>query len=111
MDFNEKLVSVINSNEDIKRYKELEVIINNDKKLLEQLEQLKQVQKQIVHAEKLEKSEMLINLNEKYNILLDEIENYPLMSEYLHIQNNLNYVLQDFKSIIEKGIDDDIMGK
>lgn len=111
MNANDKILSYINENSKIKRYKELEVIINNNTELSQKMDELKNMQKQIVHAEKLVKSNSLIELNKEYEMLLSNLESYPLMNEYLDLQVEINESLQSFKDIVEKGIDSDYTAK
>ena len=108
MSINKKLIEAIKSNELIKRYKELEVIINSNASLLKQMDELKTIQKEIVHAEKLAKPEILKQIRERYNDKLTLIESYPLMSEYLDLQAKINDDLQGFKDVIEQGINSDL---
>lgn len=108
MSINEKLIEAIKNNESIKRYKELEVIINSNTTLLKQMDELKNIQKEIVHAEKLGKPEMLKEVKQRYTDKLILIESYPLMSEYLDLQARINEDLQGFKDVIEKGINNDL---
>ena len=106
---NEKqILEQISEHKLVKRYKELEVVINNNEKLKEKLAKLKAMQKDMVHAETLNKPEMLKEINNSYDILYEEILNFPLVIEYLDLQKMINDFLQDFTSIIESGIKEDL---
>lgn len=105
------IITKINENSKIIRYKELEKIINNDQALGAKMQELKAVQKQIVHAEKLQKNEQLSILKIQYDNMLENITNHPLMAEYIDLQEEVNHFLQEFKNIIESGIDSDLMEK
>ena len=103
----EKLIDMVLKNEDIQRYKRIEKIVNNNKQLKDKINQLKAVQKQLINAEQIGKTQAIIEFEKRYNMLLNEIESYPLMSDYLALQGDINEMLQQVQSIIETGIEKD----
>lgn len=111
MDIENKIIENILNEEKIIRYKELETIVNSNKTLKKLLRDLKIIQKQIVHARTFDKPNALKESENKYKLMMDEILDYPLLSEYLMLQTEINEFLIDFSKIIEKGITDDISGK
>lgn len=111
MNLQKKIINEINDNNKIKRYKELETIINKNEEVSKKMNDLKEIQKQIVHAEKLMKKELLDKLNKEYDTLTNEIHNYPLMAEYMDLQVEINDFLQNFKIILESGLDSDFKAK
>lgn len=107
----DKVVDEILKSDKVKRYKELEKVINNNKEISKKMDELKDIQKQIIHAEKLMKKELLDKLNQQYDTLTNEIHNYPLMAEYMDLQVEINDFLQNFKMILENGLDGDFTAK
>lgn len=108
MQIEKQIIDVINNNEKIKRYRELEKLVNEDQDVLNLIDELKAVQKQIVHAEKLEKKDMLKVLQEKADDINNSIFNYPVMAEYLDLQAEVNELIQSFKEVIETSLAKDL---
>jgi len=103
----EKLIDMILQNEDIQRYKRIEQIINNNKKLKAKINQLKVLQKQLINAKQVGKTQAIAEFEKRYQELYNEIEEYPLMSDYLALQGDINEMIQSVQSIIEEGIEKD----
>lgn len=106
-----KIIKNINNNEKVIRYKELEQIINNNEKIQDYLSKIKTIQKEIVHAKALGKLEKLKQLKLEYNKMLDEINSFPLMAEYMDLQEEINDFLQNMKEMLEIGINSDLTTK
>lgn len=100
----EALIDLIKNDESIKQYKRIEKIINSDEKLLNDLNELKELQKELVNLKYLDKHEMALIKEKQYKEKFDEINNNPLLYNYLELQVELNNLLQDIKNIIEKGL-------
>ena len=103
----EKLIQMILENEDIKRYKKIEKLINENKELKAKINELKSIQKQIVNAKEIQKLEAVKSFEARYNARLEEVESYPLMSEYMALQGDINEMLQAIQNIIQDGIEKD----
>lgn len=107
MNEKEKLIQMIEKNEEIQRYKRIESIINNNKKLKTKVNQLKALQKQLINAKQVGKTQAIAEFESRYQVLYNEIEEYPLMSDYLALQGDINEMIQSIQSIIEEGIEKD----
>ncbi|MCR3906772.1 MAG: YlbF family regulator [Tenericutes bacterium] len=103
----EKLIKMIMENEEIQRYKRIENHINKNKVLKRKINELKAIQKQMVNAKEIGKKEAIKSFEKRYEQQLSEIEGYPLMSEYLALQGDINDMIQSIISIIEEGIEKD----
>lgn len=103
----DKLIEMIETHPDIIRYKKIEKLINEHQELKDKFNELKAIQKQLVNAKQIQKKEAILHFEKQYQELLDIIENYPLMSEYLALQNDINDMLQEITKIIEEGIEED----
>jgi cell fate (sporulation/competence/biofilm development) regulator YmcA (YheA/YmcA/DUF963 family) len=103
----EKLIQMLLENDDIQRYKRIEKHINSNKELKAKFNELKAIQKQLVNAKHIGKTEAIKTFQERYDLCLEVIESYPLMSDYLALQSDINEVLQTVINIIEDGIEKD----
>ncbi|HRX44822.1 MAG TPA: YlbF family regulator [Acholeplasmataceae bacterium] len=108
MNEKEKLIDMLEQSEEIKRYKKIEELINSNKKLTAKFNQLKVVQKQLVNAKHIGKEEATKKLQQQYDDLYEEIETYPLMSDYMALQGDINDLMQQIVSIIEDGLNDEM---
>jgi cell fate (sporulation/competence/biofilm development) regulator YmcA (YheA/YmcA/DUF963 family) len=104
----EKLIHMLSNHPEFMRYKRIESIINENKELKQKINLLKSIQKQLVNAKQIEKIEAVKQFQERYDLLLEEIENYPLMSDYLALQSDINEMIQAIVEVIEEGIEKDI---
>lgn len=104
----DELIESIKQHPAIKRYKTLESLITKNQDLKDQLSTLKQVQKQMVNAKTYEKKQAYLTFKEAYDKQLEAIESTPLLSEYLALQSDINYMMQEIVGIIEDGINKDI---
>ncbi len=100
----EKLIKMIEDNQQIQRYKKIEKAINSNLELKAKINKLKALQKQLINAKHIEKKEAILDLEKQYETVLNEIEEYPLMSDYLALQGDINEMIQTIQSIIEEGI-------
>ncbi len=100
----ETLFELIKNDESIKQYKRLEQIINSDSELLNQVMELKELQKELINLKHLDKSKMALLVEKQYNEKLESINNNPLLHNYLELQFELNELLQEIKTIIENGL-------
>lgn len=107
MNEKDKLIQMIKDNEEIQRYVRIEKVINSNRDLKKKFGQLKVIQKQLINAKHIEKKQAVIDLEKRYQEVLNEIETYPLMSDYLALQGDINELLQTIQSIIEDGIEKD----
>ena len=103
----DKLIEMIESHPDIIRYKKIEKLINEHQELKDKFNELKAIQKQLVNAKQIQKKEAILHFEKQYQELLDTIDNYILMSEYLELKNNKNDMLKEITKIIEEGIEED----
>ena len=103
----EKLIDMILQDEDIKRYKRMESLINDRKDLKAKFNELKSVQKQLVNAKHIGKKEAINAFQERYDALYQSIEEYPLMSDYMALQSDINEMIQSIVSILEEGLEKD----
>lgn len=99
-----KLIELIKQSKTILRYKKLEQLINSHEELIKKLKKLKNIQKQMVNAQTLGKSKTYEQYNKEYQILYQEVEEFPHVNEYLALQSEINNLLLFISETIENGI-------
>lgn len=107
----EKLIEMIKNNESIKRYQAIEKVLNDNEDLKSKINKLKTIQKQLINAKEINKPEAIKHFDKMYNELLEEIEAYPLMSDYLALQGDINDMIQHITQIIEDGVNKELNSK
>lgn len=105
-----KLKNEIQSSLLVKRYQELEKIIDNDQNLKDQYNKLLDYQKEMVNKKALNKKG-LEESTKKYETQKELVMNYLIIDEYLELQQQINADLQMIQSIISDEIDKDINEK
>ena len=65
----------------------------------------------MINAQEIQKSKAVEHFQTIYDTLLNEIETYPLMSDYLALQSDINDMLQYIAEIIEDGINKELNDK
>lgn len=101
-------VKALSDNPIIKRFQELEKILNNDSNLQQFFRDMKSIQKEFVHSKTFQQKENELFLNEKLDNIQNQINEYPLYLEYLELQEEINEMLQRFVDIFEDGLDKEI---
>ena len=104
----DKLLKLIEDDPVIKRYQSLEEKMNQSKDIKRQINQLKAVQKKLINARHINKTEAVKQFEQEYDERLKEIEEFPLMAEYLSLQEEINDMLQSVLQIIEDGLNKEI---
>ena len=102
-----ELIKLLNQDENIKRFKELEAIIDHDKNLQNDYQTLKDLQKQLVQAKHYNSAKQK-DLEAVYNAHFEKLQSHVLMSEYLDLLESINNDLQLIQNIITQEINMDI---
>lgn len=89
-----KLAAMLAQTEEIERFKELEVQINNNEKVQRSIARIKSLQKQAVNLQAYDKKEALAKVEEKIDAIQDELDEIPIVVEFKEIQVVVNDVLQ-----------------
>jgi len=105
----DKIINEIKTNEKINRYKELEKILNDNSNLKQEIEDLKSIQKQLINARHFGKKTLEEQINNEYNLKISKFESYPLLAEYIELQEEINNLLQSMKEIVENDINSDLI--
>jgi len=92
----------------IKRFQELESLLNNNKELQELIQDMKNIQKEYVHAKTFQQKDNELFLSKKLDQIKKQVDQYPLLSEYLDLQQQINDMLQNFVHIFEDELDKEL---
>ncbi len=104
----DKLLELIEHDPVVIRYREIEEKMNKSKDVKRQIAKLKAVQKQLINARHIGKTEAIKQFEKDYDERLSQIEDFPLMAEYLTLQTEINDMLQSVLQIIEDGLNKEI---
>src|SRR5690625_609807 len=94
LDEAKKLAAMLAQTEEIERFKQLEVKINNNNKFQKLISRIKALQKQAVNLQAYDKKEALAKVEEKIDSIQDELDEIPIVVEFKEIQQVVNDVLQ-----------------
>lgn len=97
------LVQTIQEDPVIRRFQELERIVDQDENLRQQYKELLQVQKAMVQREHTNHP-AYGDTKEQYESLLANLVEHPLMSEYLDLLEQINEDLAMVQTIIEQEV-------
>lgn len=87
-----------------KRLHELEDKIDSDNVLKEKIDCLKSKQKQMINAKEFDQWNQYSIYKKEYDVIYNEILDYPFMEEYLSLLALANEILGNVSFIIEKKI-------
>ena len=93
------LIISINDDSNVKRFKELEKLIDSDDNLMKEYKKLLDLQKIMVQHDA-KKSSKYENSKKEYDLQLDIVMNHLLMGEYLDVLEVVNNDLQMISQII-----------
>ena len=103
----EKFIQMLQNDKNSEEYQRLETLINENKTIKGIMIQLKTIQKQMINANKIEKTNAYLQLETTYQKMLSEITEYPLMEQYLELQKYFNEILKETTEIIENSLNND----
>ena len=100
----DEIVTYIMNSEIYIKYKMIEAKMKNDSDIMNKINRVKTIQKEIVKLEVSKKN--VSNLEEEIEVILLELNTYPIYQEYTYLQEDLNNTFQGIKIIIENYIND-----
>lgn len=98
----DELIELIKTDNSYKRYKEIVLQMKTNEDIMSAIKEIKQIQKEIVNLEYRKKD--VSALEEKYFLILDKLNSYPIYQEYTYLQEDLNNMFQSIKAILEQYI-------
>ncbi len=104
----EKLLNDLSSLDIVKRSKELETLIDDNQELNNLLNERKNIAKEMTLASHLNLNNTYNDYKKKYDLINDEISNFPLVGEYLDILDILHNDLEIMTGYIENKINSEL---
>src|SRR5699024_9756293 len=104
-----KLADMLSNTEEIDRFKELEVKINQNSKVQSLIKKIKTLQKQAVNFQAYEKKEALQRVEAELDRLQAELDGIPIVSEFKEIQVTVNEVLQLVSKTISREVTNNVI--
>ncbi|MGM8214546.1 RicAFT regulatory complex protein RicA family protein [Bacillaceae bacterium W0354] len=95
--------------EEIERFKQLEVKINQNTKVQSHIKKIKALQKQAVNLQHYGKGEALKRVEEELDRLQNELDEVPIVQEFKDSQIVVNDLLQRITNTIANEITDEII--
>ncbi len=96
-----ELISLISNQEEVLRYNEIEKELHQNELIKNKIDAFKKLQKKMVIYEH-HNNHVPDEVNERYNEAYYELLDIPIYNEYIHLQSEINELLQLITSIIEE---------
>lgn len=103
----QELKQELQQQESIKRFKHLEMIIDQDETLKQDYNMLKNLQKLMVQAEHKQSANLSAHTS-NYQAQLDKVNQHILLSEYVDLVQTINEDLQLIQTIISEELNMDV---
>lgn len=104
-----ELAEVIFSSDEVQHYRRAEQQINTNERIQSLINQIKKKQKEVVAFETTFKNaEMVKKIEAEMEILQDELDGIPIVSEFQQSQADINYLLQLVVTVIRDTVSDRI---
>lgn len=98
----EEIVNIIKNSEEYQKYIEVSNKMKNNKEIMNLIDEVKSLQKNLVKEQALSNDISLID--EEINKKLKQLEEYPIYLEYTYLQEDLDNSISLVKTSIEKYI-------
>ncbi len=108
MNSTDKLIESINDLPEVKRLKELDNYINNNKAINDKLNEMRAIQKKMVNAKEFDQMNQYIEYKKEYDGIIKELYDLPFVEEYMELLDYVNNILGNIKDRIESEIDNKI---
>lgn len=104
-----RLAEMLSNTEEIDRFKEVEVKLNQNTKVQGLITKIKTLQKQAVNFQAYEKREALRRIEDELDRLQAELDEIPVVSEFKEIQVTVNDVLQLVTTTISREVTNNVI--
>lgn len=109
LDEAKRLAEMLSNTEEIDRFKEVEVKLNQNSKVQGLIQKIKTLQKQAVNFQAYEKREALRRIEDELDRLQAELDEIPVVSEFKEIQVTVNDVLQLVTTTISREVTNNVI--
>lgn len=106
----DKLIEYFNSLPEVKRLKELEGYISNNKEIENKFNEIKELQKKMVNANEFNQFNQLKVYKIEYENKKKELSDIPFLDEYIELLEIINEKLTYLSNEIEYRLDKEING-
>lgn len=96
----DEIIDYIKESKTYKRFLLVEEQMNNNDELMNLINEIKSIQQELVKKEEMDLD--TTDLNNKYQVLKDELYSYPIYNEYNELLEELDNTYQEIKIVIEK---------
>lgn len=104
-----ELADVIAASEEVEIYRKAEKQIQNHERVQTLIKTIKKKQKELVAFQTTFKNEKMVQkIEEEINELQDELDSIPIVSQFQHTQDDINYLLQMVVSVIRDSVSEKI---
>lgn len=100
----DKLFEVLDSDPNLKRLHDLESYFDSNEDIVNLIKQKQNISKQIIQAKVLGLSEAYKTFKEEYNQINQQIEDYPLLNEYIDLLDYYNSLKASIVEYLENKI-------
>lgn len=105
----QELAALIFTSEEVQHYRRAEQQINGNTRIQALIAQIKKKQKELVAFETTFKNDQMVKKIEgEMEVLQDELDGIPIVSEFQQSQSDINYLLQLVISIVRDTVSDKI---
>lgn len=105
-----ELANMVAKTEEVDFFKKAEQQINQNEKVKTLLAEIKKYQKEAVNLQHYQKHEALKQVEEKIDLLMNEVDEIPLVKEFKQSQVEVNDLLQLIASTISETVTNKING-
>ncbi|MGM0880793.1 MAG: RicAFT regulatory complex protein RicA family protein [Bacillota bacterium] len=104
-----ELADLIFTSEEVQHYRRAEQQINGNERVQQLITQIKKKQKEVVAFETTFKNaDMVKKIEAEMEVLQDELDGIPIVSEFQQSQSDINYLLQLVVSIVRDTVSEKI---
>lgn len=104
-----ELASLIFTSEEVQHYRRAEQQINGNTRIQDLIAKIKKKQKELVAFETTFKNEQMVKkIEAEMEVLQDELDGIPIVTEFQQSQTDINYLLQLVISIVRDTVSDKI---
>lgn len=108
MDKAKELANLIGTSEEIQQFKKAEKLVQKHERIQGLISQIKKKQKEIVAFESFQNTAMVEKIEREIEVLQDELDGIPLVTEFQQSQSDINYLLQLVVSVIRDTVSEKV---
>jgi len=105
-----EIIEYLNNLEEVKRFKKLEEIINNNLTIKNKLNELNDIKKKMVNSKEFNQINQYSIYKKEYDKIYNELIDMPFVEEYFELKEYVYNLLNNLKNDIEYQIEELIKG-